>query len=178
MLFCISLGLLLLTTCEMTQGVYEAELIQTLLKDYSTDARPVKDASTTVTVAIDVIIAQILEVNSREQIMTSNLWNRYHWVDEYLTWNVTKYGGIESIHTNSENIWRPDIVVYNRIQDEGFSSTPDTNAEVFYDGRVNWFHPVTVRSTCLMDVSRFPYDIQRCPITLGLFVCLRGFVCL
>ncbi|CAH1252059.1 CHRNA10 [Branchiostoma lanceolatum] len=152
MFFCISLGLLLLTTCEMTQGVYEAELIQTLLKDYSTDARPVKDASTTVTVAIDVIIAQILEV---------------HWVDEYLTWNVTKYGGIESIHTNSENIWRPDIVVYNRIQDEGFSSTPDTNAEVFFDGRVNWFHPVTVRSTCLMDVSRFPYDIQRCPLTLG-----------
>ncbi|XP_066270572.1 neuronal acetylcholine receptor subunit alpha-10-like isoform X2 [Branchiostoma lanceolatum] len=167
MFFRITLGLLVLTMFDMTQAVPEAELIQDLLEDYRRETRPVKDWSTTVNVVMAVILAQIIEVNSREQIMTSNLWFRYNWVDEYLTWNVTQYGGIESIHTNSENIWRPDILVYNRLQDEGWSSTPDTNAEVFYDGRVNWFHPVTLRSTCLMDVSRFPYDIQRCPLTLG-----------
>ncbi|XP_019622150.1 PREDICTED: neuronal acetylcholine receptor subunit alpha-10-like [Branchiostoma belcheri] len=151
----------------LTQAVTESELTQTLLKDYRKDTRPVKDPSTVVNVVMSIVLAQIIEVNSREQIMTSNLWIRYAWRDEYLTWNTTQYGGIESILTNSENIWRPDILVYNRIQDEGWSATPDTNAILFSDGRVNWYHPVTLRSTCLMDVARFPYDIQRCPLTLG-----------
>ncbi|XP_035670062.1 uncharacterized protein LOC118411691 [Branchiostoma floridae] len=159
--------LLLMILYNKSEAANEAELIQKLLKDYMKETRPVKNPSTILHVNIDVLLAQIIEVNSREQIMTSNLWIRYNWVDEYLTWNVTENGGIESIHTNSENIWRPDILVYNRIQDEGWSSTPDTNAEVFHDGTVRWYHPVTLRSTCLLDVSRFPYDIQQCPLKLG-----------
>lgn len=36
------------------------------------------------------------------------------WIDYKLRWNPDKYGGITSIRVPSENIWLPDIVLYEK----------------------------------------------------------------
>ena len=36
------------------------------------------------------------------------------WTDYKLSWNVTEYGGVQSIRLPSNMIWTPDILMYNR----------------------------------------------------------------
>lgn len=36
------------------------------------------------------------------------------WFDHKLKWNPNEYGGIEDINLPAEQIWLPDIVLYNR----------------------------------------------------------------
>lgn len=36
------------------------------------------------------------------------------WIDYKLRWNPDKYGGITSIRVPSENLWLPDIVLYEK----------------------------------------------------------------
>ncbi|CAH1252053.1 neuronal acetylcholine receptor subunit alpha-10-like isoform X2 [Branchiostoma lanceolatum] len=99
--------------------------------------------------------------------MTTNLWLRQRWRDEFLTWNSSEHGNIQTVIIKSDLIWRPDIVLYNRIHEEGWSDTPDTNVRVSSTGDVIWGYPATILSSCVMDISNFPYDVQRCPMKFG-----------
>ncbi|XP_078584643.1 neuronal acetylcholine receptor subunit alpha-10-like [Branchiostoma floridae x Branchiostoma japonicum] len=148
-------------------AVSEHDVISKLLINYSTSARPVQHPSDITTVHFDVALAQIVQLDTKEQVLTTNLWIRQSWTDKFLTWKPEENGGITELHINSETIWRPDTVLYNRIHDEGWSATPDTNAIIQHTGDVFWPYPVTVRSPCLLDVSLFPYDVQRCPLEFG-----------
>ena len=37
---------------------------------------------------------QIVDLDEKNQIMTSNIWLELNWVDDALTWNASEYGGI------------------------------------------------------------------------------------
>ena len=37
-----------------------------------------------------------------------------YWFDYKLKWNPADYGGVDMLNIPSENIWRPDIVLYNK----------------------------------------------------------------
>ncbi|XP_066270654.1 neuronal acetylcholine receptor subunit alpha-10-like [Branchiostoma lanceolatum] len=160
MLFCC---LLILHSYGLASAA-ERNLIDALLVNYTSDARPVKDPMQNVTVRFELVLAQIIEVIARDQMLTVNVWFRHYWDDDFLVWDPDEYGGITSIRIPSEKIWRPDIVLYERIHEEGWSETPNTHAHVDHNGSVQWLYPITLRSSCLMDVSLFPYDVQSCPL--------------
>jgi len=37
------------------------------------------------------------------------------WYDFRLTWNAEDYGGVRRLYVPSDEIWLPDIVLYNRL---------------------------------------------------------------
>ena len=46
--------------------------------------------------------------------MTTNVWLEQQWFDYKLMWTPDDYGGVERLYVPSEEIWLPDIVLYNR----------------------------------------------------------------
>ena len=40
------------------------------------------------------------------------------WKDELLTWDQSEYNGIDVTRIRAENIWKPDIQLYNRFVDQ------------------------------------------------------------
>ena len=36
------------------------------------------------------------------------------WADYKLSWNPDDYGGVKHLHVPSQDIWLPDIVLYNK----------------------------------------------------------------
>ena len=67
-----------------------------------------------------VLIANCVLINS-DQIQRNlveqkcNIVNKIQvWEDYQLNWNVTEYGGIESIRIHPRLIWTPDLLMYNR----------------------------------------------------------------
>lgn len=48
-------------------------------------------------------------------MMTTIVWVEQEWTDYKLKWDPDDYGGITKLHVPSEDIWRPDLVLYNKL---------------------------------------------------------------
>ncbi|KAE8748971.1 hypothetical protein FOCC_FOCC004377, partial [Frankliniella occidentalis] len=107
-----------------------------------------------------------IQLNLKNQIMTTNLWVEQSWDDYKLKWDPREYGGVEMLHVPSDHIWRPDIVLYNNA-DGNFEVTLATKATLNYTGRVEWKPPAIYKSSCEIDVEYFPFDEQTCVMKFG-----------
>jgi nicotinic acetylcholine receptor len=46
--------------------------------------------------------------------MTTNVWVEQNWRDYKLVWDPDDYGGVDELFVPSQNIWLPDIVLFNK----------------------------------------------------------------
>lgn len=96
----------------VTAGNPDAKrLYDDLLSNYNKLVRPVVNVSDALMVKIKLKLSQLIDVNLKNQIMTTNLWVEQSWYDYKLKWEPREYGGVEMLHVPSDHIWRPDIVV-------------------------------------------------------------------
>lgn len=89
-------------------------LYDDLLSNYNKLVRPVVNTTDPLTVRIKLKLSQLIDVNLKNQIMTTNLWVEQFWYDYKLVWDPQEYGGVKQLHVPSDHIWRPDIVLYNK----------------------------------------------------------------
>ncbi|XP_062316135.1 neuronal acetylcholine receptor subunit alpha-4b [Osmerus eperlanus] len=144
----------------------EERLLQNLFVRYNKLSRPVANISDVVLVHFGLSIAQLIDVDEKNQMMTTNVWVKQEWNDYKLRWNPEDYENVTSIRIPSELIWRPDIVLYNNA-DGDFAVTHLTKAHLFYDGRIKWTPPAIYKSSCSIDVTFFPFDQQNCKMKFG-----------
>ncbi|CAN7982904.1 unnamed protein product, partial [Ixodes hexagonus] len=141
-------------------------LYDDLISRYNKLVRPVVNDTDPLTVKIKLKLSQLIEVNLKNQIMTTNLWVEQYWHDYKLTWDPSEYGGVDMLHVPSDHIWRPDIVLYNNA-DGNFEVTLSTKALLNYTGRIQWKPPAIYKSSCEIDVEYFPFDEQTCLMKFG-----------
>ncbi|VVC33344.1 Hypothetical protein CINCED_3A016935 [Cinara cedri] len=141
-------------------------LYDDLLSNYNRLIRPVGNNSDRLTVKMGLKLSQLIEVNLRNQIMTTNVWVEQEWTDYKLKWNPEDYGGVDTLHVPSEHIWLPDIVLYNNA-DGNYEVTIMTKAILHYTGKVVWKPPAIYKSFCEINVEYFPFDEQTCSMKFG-----------
>lgn len=141
-------------------------LYEDLFTDYNRLILPVANNKTKVTVTLGLKLGQILDLNLKQQILSTNVWVEQTWHDYKLQWDPEMYGGIDMIHVPAENIWIPDIVLFNNA-DGNYELTLVAKARVYSNGTVVWKPPTMFRSTCEIDVEHFPFDIQTCYLRFG-----------
>ncbi|XP_054716348.1 acetylcholine receptor subunit alpha-like isoform X2 [Uloborus diversus] len=141
-------------------------LYDDLISRYNKLVRPVINVSEALTVSIKLKLSQLIEVNLKNQIMTTNLWVEQYWNDYKLTWDPREYGGVDMLHVPSDHIWRPDIVLYNNA-DGNFEVTLETKAQLDNRGAIQWKPPAIYKSSCEIDVEYFPFDEQTCLMKFG-----------
>ncbi|XP_075357723.1 neuronal acetylcholine receptor subunit alpha-10 [Mycteria americana] len=105
---------LLAPGCRGAQGRFAYKLLHDLFANYSSALRPVEDTDRALNVTLQVTLSQIIDMDERNQVLTSYLWVRQAWLDAHLTWDKDAYDGIDSIRIPSGYVWRPDIVLYNK----------------------------------------------------------------
>ncbi|XP_071564611.1 nicotinic acetylcholine receptor alpha4 isoform X1 [Temnothorax nylanderi] len=141
-------------------------LYDDLLSNYNKLVRPVVNTSDVLRVCIKLKLSQLIDVNLKNQIMTTNLWVEQSWYDYKLRWEPKEYGGVHMLHVPSDHIWRPDIVLYNNA-DGNFEVTLATKATIYHQGLVEWKPPAIYKSSCEIDVEYFPFDEQTCVLKFG-----------
>ncbi|XP_036443337.1 neuronal acetylcholine receptor subunit alpha-10 [Colossoma macropomum] len=159
-------GFSIFPVCWSAQGKYAHKLMKDLFANYTSALRPVEDTDNIINVTLQITLSQIIDMDERNQILTTYLWIRQVWFDAYLTWNKADYDGLDTIRIPSSYVWRPDIVLYNNADDQ-FSSSMETNVVISYDGHITWDQPAITKSSCKVDVSFFPFDAQQCRLTFG-----------
>ncbi|XP_076149011.1 neuronal acetylcholine receptor subunit beta-4 [Alosa pseudoharengus] len=143
----------------------EERLMNWLLgKDrYNKLIRPAVNRTERVTIVLQVSLAQLISVNERDQVMTTNVWLTQNWNDYRLSWNPAEYEGIDKLRIPSRHIWLPDIVLYNNA-DGTYEVTVFTNAIVLFNGSIAWLPPAIYKSACKIEVKHFPFDQQNCTL--------------
>ncbi|CAL8265510.1 unnamed protein product [Merluccius merluccius] len=154
------------TVCLGAHGRYAQKLLSDLFSNYTSALRPVEDTDHIINVTLQITLSQIIDMDERNQILTTYLWNRQMWTDAYLSWRKEDYDGLDTIRIPSRLVWKPDIVLYNSANDQ-FSSSMETNVVLRNDGHVMWDQPAITKSSCSVDVAFFPFDLQQCRLTFG-----------
>ncbi|XP_012663606.1 5-hydroxytryptamine receptor 3A isoform X3 [Otolemur garnettii] len=134
-----------------------------LLANYKKGVRPVWDWRKPTTVAIDVIVYAILSVDEKNQVLTTYIWYRQHWTDEFLQWNPKDFDNISKLSIPTDSIWVPDILI-NEFVDVG-KSPNIPYVYVRHHGEVQNYKPLQVVTACSLDIYNFPFDVQNCSLT-------------
>ncbi|KAM9114034.1 5-hydroxytryptamine receptor 3B [Pangshura tecta] len=140
-------------------------LTRHLLLNYSKGVRPVRNWSKATTVYLDLFVHAVLDVDTQNQKLTTSIWFRQMWKDEFLTWNSSLYDGIREISLPLSTLWSPDIVI-NEFVD--VSRSPDLPyVYVNAAGMIKNYKPMQVVSACSLEAYAFPFDTQNCSLTFS-----------
>ncbi|XP_026866484.2 neuronal acetylcholine receptor subunit alpha-7-like isoform X2 [Electrophorus electricus] len=148
------------------QGEHQRRLYSDLMRDYNPLERPVFNDTHTLTVNFSLSLMQIIDVDEKNQVLTTNIWLQLYWYDHYLKWNISEYADVMSVRFPDNQIWKPDILLYNSA-DEQFDATFHTNVLVVSNGACHYMPPGIFKSTCYIDVRWFPFDVQQCELKFG-----------
>ncbi|XP_046748941.1 acetylcholine receptor subunit alpha-L1 [Diprion similis] len=141
-------------------------LYDDLLSNYNRLIRPVTNNTDTVVVKLGLRLSQLIDLNLKDQILTTNVWLEHEWQDHKFQWDPSEYGGVTELYVPSEHIWLPDIVLYNNADGE-YGVTTMTKAVLHHTGKVLWTPPAIFKSSCEIDVRYFPFDQQTCFMKFG-----------
>lgn len=141
-------------------------LYDDLLSNYNRLIRPVSNHTEKVTVKLGLRLSQLVDLNLKDQILTTNVWLEHEWHDYNLAWDPSEYGGVTEIYVPSEHIWLPDIILYNNADGDYIVKTM-TKAILHFNGIVVWTPPAIFKSSCEIDVEFFPFDRQTCFLKFG-----------
>ncbi|XP_076028462.1 neuronal acetylcholine receptor subunit alpha-7-like [Oratosquilla oratoria] len=151
---------------EILAGQHERRLLNDLLRSYNTLERPTANESEAVVVKLGLTLQQIIDVDEKDQILTTNVWLNFEWTDQNLVWNETDYGGVVDLRVHPKYLWTPDVLMYNSA-DEEFSSLYPTNVVVSNNGACTHIPPGIFKSTCRIDITWYPFDDQKCKMKFG-----------
>ncbi|XP_021700030.1 neuronal acetylcholine receptor subunit alpha-7 isoform X2 [Aedes aegypti] len=165
-LYLIVLCLLVICIRDSLQGPHEKNLLNKLLNTYNTLERPVANESESLEVKFGLTLQQIIDVDEKNQILTTNAWLNLEWNDYSLRWNESEYGGVKDLRITPNKLWKPDVLMYNSA-DEGFDGTYHTNVVVKNNGSCLYVPPGIFKSTCKIDITWFPFDDQHCEMKFG-----------
>ncbi|OAD56017.1 Neuronal acetylcholine receptor subunit alpha-5, partial [Eufriesea mexicana] len=141
-----------------------------LFCEYDRNVRPTVSHHIVNNVTIQ-LLPKILEFDDWNSRMTLHSWMTLVWSDVHLSWEPSKFDGINFIHMKSDEIWVPDISVYNS-GDMSMDQTgiPPTLCLIMSSGTVSCVPSMRHVAKCATDFSSWPYDTHRCRINLGSWV--------
>ncbi|ESO00646.1 hypothetical protein HELRODRAFT_82866 [Helobdella robusta] len=159
--------ILLLVVITRVQASHKAKKLYSKLFEsrdgsrYNKYIRPVERESDVIDVYIGLKLSQLIDVDEKNQYMTTNVWMLYEWVDPTLKWDPANYDGVLSLYVPAVSIWHPDIILYNTA-DGTYEPTNGTNAILWFNGTIMWSPPASFKVGCTLDVTYFPFDQQDC----------------
>ena len=147
---------------------YETNLRRDLFYNYSNEIIP-KINNKPLNVEMGLAVQTLEEFNQKVEAIELNIWVRMNWNDSRLEWDPINYNNISFITIKPQQIWHPDIELYNA------ASLPEiynlNDATMLYSrGEFMWSRPGIYRFSCPLDLHNFPFDIQICKFTFGSWI--------
>ncbi|CAH8658467.1 unnamed protein product [Schistosoma rodhaini] len=145
-------------------------------------SRPIKLGNETIQLFIQLILQQIIDLDEKNQILFTSLLIQLKWIDQTIKLKMLQLYNNNYNHNNEELknyftnlvipssfIWTPDLYVYNNADDgkNGLLDVSQSRVRINQNGEVTWNLPVSIRSSCNIDVLYFPFDHQLCNIQLA-----------
>uniref|UniRef100_A0A8C4GHR3 5-hydroxytryptamine receptor 3A n=1 Tax=Dicentrarchus labrax TaxID=13489 RepID=A0A8C4GHR3_DICLA len=129
--------------------------------------RPVMNMSTPTNVSIDFILFGILGVDEKAQLLTTYIWQKLEWRNDFIGWDPDQCGS-SRITIPRKLLWVPDVVINEFMEKNSAPFVP--YSYVYSDGLVQDEQPVKVVSSCRLDIYTFPFDVQNCSLSFNSYL--------
>ncbi|XP_041939109.1 5-hydroxytryptamine receptor 3A [Alosa sapidissima] len=138
--------------------------------NYSLSAtRPVRDWRTPTYATVDLYLYVIIDVDEKFQSFTTGVLLTVFWVNELLRWDPKDFCGISEISVPKAYLWRPDFMIMESIEMKE-RNVESTQVNLLSAGYTVSGDSYKLTSTCKMDLYKFPFDTQRCELTVMSFL--------
>ncbi|KAL3864260.1 hypothetical protein ACJMK2_005961 [Sinanodonta woodiana] len=152
-------------TIAKTSGDAKSLLTKLFTTDgYNKAVRPTFDQSLPVNVSIGFFLTSIIDFDSQKEKLTTSGYLTITWNDCYLQWNPSDYNGTSVLFIYQDNMWKPDIALQNGVSEFKGLGSSDLLITASNDGTVAWWPYAILQSTCKVDITYFPFDIQTCSL--------------
>lgn len=168
------------TVMIQTSSSTRKNVLDTLMRNYDQLEAPLESVGNTTLVNISTHIAHIYGLSAKKEELTVGMYLRAFWNDPRLAYNdsvckdpyLSVYDWKYRIY-----VWKPDIFFVDaKSADIPKKPMPTVMMRIYKDGRVFVSYRLIANIYCAMDWSRFPMDVQRCPIKLELYSYYKAVV--
>ncbi|CAJ0565654.1 unnamed protein product, partial [Mesorhabditis spiculigera] len=112
-----------------------------------------------------------MDISEASELLSLIIELEVRWHDLRLRWNPANFSGIENIVLPEHRIWTPDFVYYDQAA-QAINLIPEDSRYVRVDSHGEASLPMMhlVRTSCNLNMSEFPFDIQYCAVALGTYI--------
>lgn len=144
----------------------QESLINKIFMNYDSETAPKE----LIELSIDFNLRQIIGIDEKTQtIITDSFW-LIEWYDNRLVWNETEFNNLDRIITQTIKFWKPCISVINSAEEDESLTIPDNNLVVIHsNGKISIVLNKMLKTTCLINLLKFPYDQHSCDIRITSF---------
>ncbi|CAL1543672.1 unnamed protein product, partial [Lymnaea stagnalis] len=159
-------GLVLLTNV-CVAGVragysHTAKLHQDVIARFNRRIRPILNQKLPIVVHFRFYLLNLLGIVEVQEKLEFNAWVNFTWVDEIRVWDPRNYSGIEKIHPEPLDIWRPRTLVSNSVNARDVFEDDYSPMTLYYNGITRWYPGGVFSASCFLDITYFPFDEQSC----------------
>uniref|UniRef100_A0A8C4HZH0 Si:dkey-49c17.4 n=1 Tax=Dicentrarchus labrax TaxID=13489 RepID=A0A8C4HZH0_DICLA len=86
------------------------------------------------------------------------------WQNEFISWNPQDLCGIEKFTLPTDVLWKPDLTIEEMTERD--KAPPSPYLTVYSNGHIQVENDQVLVSACRMRVHKFPFDIQRCNLSI------------
>jgi len=111
-----------------------------------------------------------LDLHPKTQTLETHGWTYISWNDPRLAWDKLDYDGIDRIRIHQKEIWVPDIVPFNLVEEPHYyTPTWDQGHKlIIYDnGNVIYAPQVNYKTYCNFNFNNWPWGEQNCTLEFG-----------
>ncbi|XP_020558472.1 5-hydroxytryptamine receptor 3A-like [Oryzias latipes] len=130
--------------------------------------RPAENLTNPTITNISFTLYAVLGVNEKAQLLSTFLWLRLYWHNEFLVWDPEECDGVTKISLPVKELWSPDIIVYEFVDDDVSQACP--YVYVNHTGHIRWDRMLRLVSACNLEIFSFPFDVQNCTFTFGSYM--------
>ena len=142
-----------------------------LMENYSTNVIPLETQDARLRINASFYLLYVVDLDEREQVLKSTTWLSLTWKDPSLSWETKpKYSNVSVIYLEQHQIWRPDFILLNSVENLKLLGSDKVGVTVKRDGTVIWEPGQTFVSLCEVNIQMYPFDSQECSFWFGSWV--------
>ncbi|XP_053154451.1 5-hydroxytryptamine receptor 3A-like isoform X2 [Hemicordylus capensis] len=126
--------------------------------------RPKKNWAEPLEVNLDFTLVSILTVVEKLQVLTTYFWLFVKWKNDFVFWNPSDFCNITHLTLPADKFWVPEISVEEQANEEKSRTSPFVR--VSSSGEIMQFQTFHLTSSCSLHIYRFPFDKQKCNLTV------------
>ncbi|KAJ6660342.1 hypothetical protein lerEdw1_017765 [Lerista edwardsae] len=126
--------------------------------------RPKKNWTEPLEVTLDFTLVSILAVVEKLQVITTYFWLFVKWNNDFVSWNASDFCNITHLTLPADKFWIPEITIEEQANEEKARTSPFVR--ISSDGEIMQFQEFHLTSSCSLNIYRFPFDKQKCNITV------------
>ncbi|XP_060568989.1 neuronal acetylcholine receptor subunit alpha-7-like [Ruditapes philippinarum] len=115
-------------------------------------------------VHITFALETIIDFDQITETLKTASYMAIKWNDTYLQWNGTEYNDSYLEHWPQNDVWKPDIVVVNSVRSYESLGHETLMIDNFNEGLIKWYPLDKFETSCDIDMTYYPYDVQTCEI--------------